>query len=73
MDCGEINFAATPPTVFADTSNAPLVPILLATADCIGANSVLLFVTEPVKNTPIQPKIGDNSGKIDPAFSNTFT
>lgn len=31
MDCGEINLAATPPTVFADTNNAPFVPIFCAT------------------------------------------
>src|SRR5699024_10674710 len=71
MDCGEINFAATPPTVFEDTSNAPLVPILLATAACIGANNVLLFVTEPVKKTPIHPKTGDSNGNHDPVFAIT--
>ncbi len=26
IDCGEINFAATPPTVLADTRSEPLVP-----------------------------------------------
>ena len=31
IDCGDISFAATPPTVFAPTSNGALVPICWAT------------------------------------------
>src|SRR5699024_9990557 len=31
----------------------------------------LLFVTEPVKKTPIQPKTGDSNGNIDPVFAIT--
>ena len=38
-----------------------------AVATCSGANSVLLLTTEPVRNTPIQPMMGANSGKIGPA------
>lgn len=69
IDCGEINFAATPPTVLADTRSEPLVPIYCATEAWIGANNELLFTTDPVINTPIQPKIGDRTGKTLPALA----
>ena len=69
IDCGEINLAATPPTVLAATSNGALVPICCATEACIGANNELLFTTDPVINTPIQPNTGDKIGNTPPAFA----
>ena len=67
MDCGEITLAVVPPAVLVPTSRAGLAPMPSAVATCSGANSVLLLTTEPVRNTPIQPMMGANSGKIGPA------
>lgn len=69
IDCGEINLAATPPTVLEATSNEPLVPICCATDAWIGANNELLLTTEPVMNTPIQPNIGESNGNTFPALA----
>ena len=67
MDCGDTIFAATPPAVLAATSRLWLTPICWAVVACRPAKSVLLFTTEPVTNTPIQPMMGESSGKTVPA------
>ena len=72
MDCGEMSFAMTPPAVLAATKSAGLDPMIFAAVACMGANNVLLLTTDPVINTPIQPRIGDNSGKSFPVPATAF-
>lgn len=69
IDCGDTNFAITPPTVFAETRSVEFVAIIFPADAWIGENNVLLFTTEPVINTPIQPRIGDKNGKALPVFA----
>ena len=69
IDCGETSLAMTPPAVFAETNKDGSVPIIWPAVAWIGANNVLLLTTEPVINTPIQPKIGDSSGNTPPVVA----
>ena len=66
IDCGDTSLPIAPPAVFAATSTFGSIPSLPATTLCTGANSVLLFTTEPVINTPIQPSTGESSGNTAP-------
>ena len=67
IDWGETIFAITPPEVLAATSRVGFTPIWCAVVDCRPAKRMLLFTTEPVTNTPIQPIMGDRSGNTAPA------
>ena len=66
MDWGDTSLPIAPPAVLALTSILGSMPSLPATVLCTPANKVLLFTTEPVINTPIQPKMGESNGKILP-------
>ena len=66
IDCGEIILPVTPPLVLAATSNTSGTPICCAVVACKAANKALADVSEPVKNTPIQPKNGEKNVKALP-------
>jgi len=59
MDCGEIILPVTPPVVLAATSRISETPICCAAVACSAANSALDEVSEPVRNTPSQPRNGE--------------
>ena len=69
IDWGEIILAIAPPIILEATNNEGSTPIWVAVTDCNPANKEPLLTTEPVKNTPIQPKIGENSGNIFPVLA----
>ena len=56
--------------MFEATSNEGSTPIWVAVTCCNPANRDPLLTTDPVKNTPIHPKIGENNGKILPVLAN---
>ena len=70
IDWGEIIFAIAPPVIFAATNNVGSTPIWEAVIDCKPANSEPLLTTDPVRNTPIQPRIGESNGNIFPVLAN---
>ena len=57
--------------MLAATSNEGSIPIWDAVTDCNPANNDPLLTTDPVKNTPIHTKIGENYGKILPVLANS--
>src|SRR5699024_4276085 len=70
MDCGEIIFPVTPPVVLAATNNTSDTPICCAVVACNAANNALEEVSEPVKNTPNQPRNGEKNVKACPVCAN---
>ena len=61
IDCGEIILPVTPPVVLAATANSGEMPTWLAVLACNEPNKALAEVSEPVKNTPNQPKNGEKN------------
>lgn len=71
IDCGEIIFPVTPPVVFAATNNSGVTPIWFAVLACSAPKRAFDEVSEPVKNTPNQPKNGEKNGKATPVPAST--
>ena len=59
IDCGEIILPVTPPVVLAATSNRSETPICCAAVAYKAANKALDDVSDPVRNTPSQPRNGE--------------
>lgn len=57
IDCGEIILPVTPPLVLAATNNTSGIPICCAVVACNAENKAFEEVSEPVRNTPSQPKM----------------
>ncbi|MNN41007.1 hypothetical protein D3C81_1551000 [compost metagenome] len=66
IDCGEIIFAVTPPVVLAATISVSDTPIWCAVVFCSEQNSALDDVSDPVRNTPSQPRNGEKNGNAAP-------
>src|SRR5690606_30544684 len=71
MDCGEIILPVTPPLELAATISTSLTPIWCAVVACNEPNSAFAEVSEPVRNTPSQPRNGEKNGKAAPVPANT--
>ena len=67
---GEIILPVTPPVVLAPMVRIGLTPICCAVTACRLANSALLDVSEPVRNTPSQPRKGEKKGNSAPDAAN---
>ncbi len=65
IDCGEIILPVTPPLGFAATSSVSETLICCAVVDCSEPNRALEEVSEPVRNTPSQPRNGEKNGPDD--------
>ena len=61
----------TPPVVLAATSRTSGAPIWWAVVACSEQNSALDDVSEPVRNTPSQPRIGEKNGNAAPVPART--
>src|SRR5688500_4536215 len=66
IDCGEIIFPVTPPEAFALTVTTGSTPRVSAEVDCNLQNKALDEVSDPVRNTPSQPSIGEKNGNSGP-------
>ena len=66
IDCGEIILPVTPPLAFAATVTTGSTPIAFAEACCILQKKAFEDVSEPVRNTPNQPRMGEKKGKRIP-------
>src|ERR1700761_6454103 len=62
MDCGEIILPVTPPVVLAATISTSDDPSTCAVLACRPQNNALDEVSDPVRNTPSQPRIGEKNG-----------
>src|SRR3990167_6257009 len=71
IDCGEITWPVTPPLVVAATNSTSLTPIWCAVVACNELNSALDEVSDPVRNTPSQPRNGEKNGNAAPVPANT--
>lgn len=70
IDCGEIIFPVTPPDEFAAKASTGFIPIDSAVTFWRLANNTLLDVSEPVMNTPSQPRKGAKNGnRTEPVFA----
>src|SRR5436309_15024492 len=63
IDCGEIILPVTPPVVLAATSSVSEPPIWCAVVFCREQNSAFDEVSEPVRNTPSQPRKAEQKGE----------
>src|SRR5688572_11952736 len=72
MDCGEIIFPVTPPDAFAATVMTGSTPIASAVECCSLQKSALEDVSEPVRNTPNQPRTGEKNGKRIPVLASAM-
>ena len=70
IDCGEIILPVTPPEAFAASAKMGSIATFLAVSNCNGPNKLLAAVSEPVMNTPSQPRTGDKKQNIDPVVAN---
>ena len=70
MLCGEIIFPQTPPVVLDATVRLGSTPICSAAVFCMEPNKALDEVSEPVRKTPSQPRIGAKNGKSPPVAVN---
>jgi len=70
IDCGEIILPVTPPDAFDASAKTGSIATLLAVSYCNGPNKLLEAVSEPVTNTPSQPRTGDKNGNTTPVFAN---
>ena len=70
MLCGEIILPATPPVELAATVRCGSIPSCSAAVFCKLPNRALDEVSEPVRHTPIQPRIGAKNGKKCPVLVN---
>ena len=59
MLCGLIILPPVAPVVLAATSNRSETPICCAAVACKAANKALDDVSDPVRNTPSQPRNGE--------------
>src|SRR3989338_8963391 len=71
IDCGEIILPVTPPLVLAATSKVGSTPIWCAVVACSELNRALDEVSEPVRNTPSQPRNGEKNGNSTPVPAST--
>ena len=71
IDCGEIILPQTPPVVLAVTIKVSFNPNCCAVFCCNPQKSAFDEVSEPVKNTPNQPRIGEKNGNKKPVFART--
>lgn len=71
IDCGEIILPVTPPIALAATVNSGVTPSWVAVLACNEPNKAFAEVSDPVKNTPNQPKNGEKNGKVAPVAANT--
>ena len=69
IDCGEIILPVTPPVVFLQRE-ALQIRRLVAVMACKFENSAFADVSDPVRNTPIQPKNGEKNGNSPPVPAN---
>src|SRR6476620_903238 len=69
IDCGEIILPVTPPLAFAATVTTGSTPIALAEVCCILQKKAFDEVSEPVRNTPNQPRMGEKKGKRIPVLA----
>ena len=63
IDCGEIILPVTPPEELAATVKTGSTPTCCAVTACKLPKSAFAEVSEPVRNTPSQPKTGAKNGK----------
>jgi len=68
--CGEIILPQTPPDELAATVKYGSTPTCSAAVFCIPQNRALAEVSDPVRNTPSQPRIGEKNGKSEPVAVN---
>jgi hypothetical protein len=66
MDCGDIILPVTPPDALALTVNKGSTPIAFADVAWSLEKRALEEVSEPVRKTPNQPRIGEKKGKKIP-------
>ena len=69
MDWGEIILPVTPPVVLAATVSTGDRPSWLAVVACSAPNKALADVSEPVRNTPIQPRKGEKNTNAWPVWA----
>ena len=69
MDCGEIILPQTPPAVLADMVITGSTPIFSAVTACSLPKSALVEVSEPVMNTPSQPRKAAKNGNMAPVVA----
>jgi hypothetical protein len=67
-DCGEIILPQTPPEELAATVTTGSTPIWVAVTSCSFPNRAFAEVSEPVMNTPSQPRNAAKKGKRTPVF-----
>ncbi|MNC55491.1 hypothetical protein D3C81_1865300 [compost metagenome] len=60
----------TPPVVLAATNSTSETPICWAVVACRAANNALDEVSEPVRNTPNQPRNGEKKVNALPVCAN---
>lgn len=65
----EIILPVTPPVVLAATSRISETPICCAAVACSAANRALDEVSEPVRNTPSQPRNGEKKVNAWPVWA----
>ena len=70
IDCGEIILPVTPPEALEPSAKIGSIPTFVAVSNCNEPNRLLEAVSEPVTNTPSQPRTGDRNGNITPVFAN---
>src|SRR5688572_476092 len=66
IDCGEIILPVTPPEAFALTVTTGSTPRVSAEVDCNLQNKALDDVSDPVRNTPSHPRMGEKNGNRAP-------
>ena len=69
IDWGEIIFPVTPPDEFAANARTGSIPTLSAVTFCRLPNKRLADVSDPVMNTPSQPRTGAKNGNKSPDFA----
>src|SRR5690606_18368204 len=69
IDWGEIILPVTPPVVLAATISTSGRPSCCAVVACKAPNKALAEVSEPVRNTPIQPRNGEKKVKALPVWA----
>ena len=68
MDWGEIILPVTPPEEFTATASSGGIPTACAVERCIPQKRAFDEVSEPVRNTPSQPRIGAKNGNRLPVL-----
>ena len=70
IDCGEMSLPITAPTMLAVTVISGLSASCIAVTRCRLPNRALDVVTDPVRNTPKKPMIGEKIIKSTPVAAN---